>query len=142
MTPQIETARALQRPSRRRHARTLTRNDQAMATTVHHPRAAASGNHPALLSGNTYATRPTRRDPVACDCCNRPIGYFESNRSTRAFAFGELSWILCRECNRSSAAAHPDGEPRELIFSWIVTRAGRFGQQYREAVQAQLGWQA
>ncbi len=113
-----------------------------MNTTVHHPRAAATGSHPALLSGNTYATRPTWRDPIACDCCNRSIGYFESSKSTQRFAFGELCWILCKECNRTSAEAHPEGEPRELVLSWILTRAGRFGQQFREAVQAQLGWQA
>lgn len=142
MTPQIETAPARQRQSRKTTARTLPRNEQAMATTVHHPRVAASGSHPALLSGNTYATRPTRLDPIACDCCNRSIVYEEARRSISTFPFGTLNYILCRECDRYNNDVHPEGEPRSLRLGWILTRAGRFGQQFREAVQAQLGWQA
>ncbi|WP_372353482.1 hypothetical protein ACDH63_12735 [Xanthomonas axonopodis pv. maculifoliigardeniae] len=108
-----------------------------MSTTLHHPRAAATGSHPALLSGNTYATRPTKLDPIACDCCHRSIGWQEARRSMCTFPFGTLHYVLCPQCNRVE-----DFEDRPVKLGWMLTRAGRFGQQFREAVQAQLGWQA
>lgn len=90
------------------------------------------------VTGNTYATRPTRHEPQACDCCNKPAGYFDVSRTTSRFEFGELPSFVCRSC----ASKYPDGEPRELRIRWILTRAGRFGQQWQDAVRAQLEWPA
>lgn len=109
-----------------------------MEHIVHHASPGAIGQPYPAVSGNTYASRPTRHDPQACDCCNRPAGYFDLSRTTSRFEFGELPSYVCGAC----ASNYPDGEPRDLRIRWIVTRAGRFGQQWQDAVRAQLGWQA
>ncbi len=109
-----------------------------MSHIVHHASPGAIGQPYPAVSGNTYASRPTRHDPQACDCCNQPSGYFDLARTTSCFEFGELPSYVCRAC----ASNYPDGEPRELRIRWIVTRAGRFGQQWQDAVRAQLGWPA
>lgn len=109
-----------------------------MDPIVHHASPGAIGQPIPAVSGNTYASRPTRRDPQACDCCNKPARYFDLTSTITRFEFGELRSYVCDAC----ASNHPDGEPRELRIHWILTRAGRFGQQWQDAVRAQLGWPA
>lgn len=109
---------------------------------VHHASPDAIGQPFPAVSGNTYASRPTRHEPQACDCCNKPVGYFDVSRTTSRFEFGELPSYVCIACAATCRASYPNGEPRELRISWIITRAGRFGQQWQDAVRAQLGWPA
>lgn len=109
-----------------------------MGRIVHQTTRYSIGQPFPAVSGNTYASRPTRHDPQACDCCNKAIGYFDAHRSTSGFPFAELPSVVCYDC----LANYPDGEPRELRIRWILTRAGRFGQQWQDAVRAQLGWPA
>jgi hypothetical protein len=107
-----------------------------MDRIVHHASPGAIGQPYPAVSGNTYSSRPTRYEPMACDCCNKLASRLDLQRSTSRFEFGELPSYVCYAC----ASAYPEGEPRELRIRWIVTRAGRFGQQWQDAVRAQLGW--
>ncbi len=110
-----------------------------MSTTVHHPEPEAIGQTQELLSGNPYnSRRPTRLDPVACDCCGKPAGYFEVSRYEREFPFGSLKWVVCRACGAEGGPA--DSEAVTLLM--IVERAGRFGEQWQDAVRSMLGWRA
>lgn len=105
---------------------------------VHQASPGAIGQAPLVVSGNTYTSRPTRQAPQFCDCCNRPVGYFDVQCTTSRFEFGELPSFVCYAC----LADYPNGEPRALRIRWIIARAGRFGIQWQEAVKAQLGWPA
>lgn len=109
-----------------------------MDRIVHQTTRHAIGQTSPAVSGNTFASRPTRREPQACDCCNQPAGYFGLVRTISRFEFGELPSYVGFAC----AANYPDGEPRELRIRWITARARRFGQQWQDAVRAQLGWPA
>lgn len=109
-----------------------------MEAILHDACPGATGQPLPAVSGNSYSDRPTRLEPLACDCCNRPVGYFDVVRMERGFPFGSLKYLICREC----IGHYPAGEPEALTLRWIVTRAGRFGQQWQDAVRAQLGWRA
>lgn len=84
------------------------------------------------------ATKPTRLNPVACDCCNRPVGYSDVWRGERDFPFGSLRYAMCYACSMQ----HQAGVPEDLLLSMLTARAGRFGQQWQDAVRSMLGWRA
>jgi len=136
--PELETAQERQLLSRGSQDRTLPRNALTMDHIVHQAGPGAIGQSSPDMSGNTYASRPNRYAPQFCDCCNRPVGYFDVQRTTSRFECGELPSYVCYAC----LAPYPDGEPSALRIRWIIARAGRFGIQWQEAVKAQLGWPA
>lgn len=112
------------------------RNDLTMNCIVHDASSGAIDGPASAVTGNTYASRPTRNDPQGCDSCGKPAGHFDLCHTTTAFPFAELPSKVCMDC----ADLYPDGVPREVRINWILKRASRFGQQWHDAVRAQLGW--
>lgn len=90
-------------------------------------------------TGNTAATRPTKTNHIACDCCDKETDYFNSSRSWRELAFASLPYVVCKDCGNGFGN---DGPTREQSTKFILRRASRFGVQWEEAVKAQLGWPA
>lgn len=101
--------------------------------------AATSVGSSSSTTGNTVSTRPTRLNPIACDCCDSPVGYMGSSRSAVSTPFGMLPYVICGGCARSFGN---DGPNRKEVTTFVIRRAGRFGLQWEEAVKAQLGWPA
>lgn len=93
------------------------------------------------IVGNTALTRPTRLNPIACDCCDQPTEYLTSQRCEISRPCGMLPYVLCHAC-----CALPENEWSEAssqrVRQFVVRRAARFGIQWEEAVKAQLGWPA
>jgi hypothetical protein len=89
------------------------------------------------IGGNTALTRPTKLNPIACDCCDKPTVYINSQRSEISRPCGMLPYVLCHECCNL-----PENERSQQVRKFVVRRAARFGIQWEEAVKAQLGWPA
>lgn len=90
-------------------------------------------------TGNTAATRPTKTDHIACDCCDKQTDYFNSSRCWRELAFASLPYVLCKDCCNGFGY---EGPSRAQATKFIIRRAARFGIQWEEAVKALLGWPA
>jgi len=106
-----------------------------MKKTVPHPQPESNPSHSAdlegprpsqcsIVTGNTFSSRPTKRAPLGCDCCNKCISYLDASHTHARFPFGDLPFAICHECS----AKYPAGETPELRIRWILTRASRFGQ--------------
>ncbi|PZP59723.1 MAG: hypothetical protein DI597_14460 [Pseudoxanthomonas spadix] len=104
-----------------------------MNTNLHHPAPEAIGQHPEDVSEKSE--RPTRLSPLACDCCGKSASYLQLRRTTVVFPFAELPFWLCFECE----AEPEDAEAGRLDrYQWILSRAGRFGPEWQDAVADQL----
>ena len=91
------------------------------------------------LQGNTATGRPTKTNPIACDCCDKPTDYFNSQRSEISHACGMLPYVVCHACLQEASSLKPD---TKRTRKFVIRRAARFGIQWEEAVKAQLGWSA
>ena len=110
-----------------------------MSAIVHHASPGAIGQPSPAVSGNTYASRPTKQDPLACDCCDASTDCFSSLRSEVVRPYGSLPYVLCHECLKLAVNVWPDDQRKHRF---VVRRAARFGIQWEDAVRAQLGWPA
>jgi len=90
-------------------------------------------------TGNAAATRPTKTNPIACDCCDQPTDFFNSSRSEISRPGATLPYVICHRCAEVLGCDGPDARTR---LRFVVRRAARFGIQWEEAVKALLGWPA
>lgn len=73
-------------------------------------------------------------DPVACDCCAKPLlpVFGSYNRVERDFGLASLPYVLCGEC-----ALQHRGNPTEArVREWVMARAARAGADWLRAVTA------
>lgn len=71
-------------------------------------------------------------EPIACDCCGKPLlpvfGTF--HRVEREFGWASLPYVLCGDC-----ALQHRGNPSEArVREWIMTRAARAGAEWSHSV--------
>jgi len=76
-------------------------------------------------------------EPIACDCCGKPLlpvfGTF--HRVEREFGWASLPYVLCGDC-----ALQYRGNPSEArVREWIMTRAARAGAEWSRSVGQLLG---
>ena len=71
-------------------------------------------------------------EPIACDCCGKPLlpvfGTF--HRVEREFGWASLPYVLCGDC-----ALQHRGNPAEArVHEWIQRRADRAGADWGRSV--------
>lgn len=78
------------------------------------------------------SARAARPDPIACDCCGKPLQpvYGSFHRVEREFGWCSLPYVLCGSC----ALQHRRGATEAKVREWVLTRASRAGQTWSAAV--------
>jgi len=76
--------------------------------------------------------RALRPDPVACDCCHKPLKqvYGTFHRAEREYGWASLPFVICGECS----LAHRGGFSEQDVAQWVLTRAARAGSEWQRAV--------
>ncbi len=71
-------------------------------------------------------------EPIACDCCGKPLlpVFGTYSRVERDFGFASLPYVLCGEC-----ALQHRGRPTDArVQEWVQTRAARTGADWGRCV--------
>ncbi|PTT64310.1 hypothetical protein DBR34_04795 [Stenotrophomonas sp. HMWF003] len=79
-------------------------------------------------------------DPIACDCCGKPLlpVFGTYSRVEREYGWASLPYVLCGSC----ALDHRGRPPEARVREWVLARASRAGQGWFQAVRSIVGAQS